>query len=326
VTRQLAGETFLNTEEVKEMFGWSRDSLYRFHRQGLTHPQKFLGDKKTYWAAARLEALKSSIFERGKAAPGPQVAPDASPLISPEGTGPVKVEQAGLPVSPDPAISKAAGVVSPPERDLAVLQVWLNNYPDLSGAEKQEIWQIAHKRAVCAPELETLRPEEPDFTDRLLEDWKRERPEIDENLFALFGRLQRAGRSFDRDVERALDSHGLKPGEFIVLAALRRAGPPYALTPTELFRSLLITSGTITKRLARLEARRLVERRPDPEDGRGSRVYLTRQGKELVDAAVASPGEEPYRWLQRVLTPLERKLLERFLRKMLKERESEHLS
>lgn len=111
-----------------------------------------------------------------------------------------------------------------------------------------------------------------------------------------------------------------------MLAALRRVGAPYALTPTELFKSLLITSGTITKRLVRLEARHLIERRPDPEDGRGSQVYLTPLGKELVDEAVASPGEEPYRWLQKVLTPLERKLFERILRKMLKERESERLS
>ncbi|OJV86883.1 MAG: hypothetical protein BGO39_12980 [Chloroflexi bacterium 54-19] len=171
-----------------------------------------------------------------------------------------------------------------------------------------------------------MRPEEPDFTDKLLEDWRRERPEINESLLGLFGRLERAGRSFERDVERALGVNNLKESEFVVLAALRRIGPPYALTPTDLFKSLLITSGTITKRLVRLENRGLIERRPDPADGRGTLVYLTQAGKELVDRAVASPGQEPYKWLQKVLTPLERRMLVRLLRKTLRARESEHYS
>jgi DNA-binding MarR family transcriptional regulator len=151
--------------------------------------------------------------------------------------------------------------------------------------------------------------------------WKRELPGLDEELFGLFGRLQRAGRIFDKDVERSMKQNGLKVSEFLVLGALRRIGPPYCLTPTELFKSLLITSGTITKQIDRLQERALVERRPDPSDRRGTLVCLTSLGKETVDNAVASPGEEQYRWLVDVLTPVERKVLIKLLRKLLLNRE-----
>lgn len=331
MSRQVAGKTFLTTEEVSGRFGWSRDSLYRFHRRALIHPNKFLGDKKTYWDTAQLEILKLQVIQTGP--PRPNYLPDfAAETASPpagilhKNSEESRKNAARLANLPDMANSKAAHDASAIGSDLEILQVWLNNYPELTQADKQAIWQIANKTPGHFQPFEAVRPEEPDFTDKLLADWKRERPEIDENLFALFGRLQRAGRSFDREVARALGSHGLKVSEFLVLAALRRSGPPYSLTPTELFKSLLITSGTITKRIERLENRHLVERRPDPADGRGTQVYLTPAGKALVDEAVAAPGEEPYQWLQKVLTPLERKLFERILRKMLRARESDHLS
>src|SRR5881275_2510279 len=64
MSRQLATKSFLNTWEVTERFGWSRDSLYRFHRRGLLQPHKFLGDKKTYWDVSQLESLQGEVFER----------------------------------------------------------------------------------------------------------------------------------------------------------------------------------------------------------------------------------------------------------------------
>ncbi len=316
MSKQVADKQYLTTEEVREKLGWSRDSLYRFYRRGLLNPQKFLGDKKTFWEAAQLETLQLKVVEKGRsAAGGPSNAQDSrlNGESEPEKREPAEVRG-----------SRAGGPRTSPGNDLEILQVWLKNNSALSDPEKRAIWAIAAKDRTPPPDFEVLAPQEPDFTDKLLADWKRERPEIDENLFALFGRLQRAGRSFDRDVEQALTAHGLKVSEFLVLAALRRRGPPFSLTPTELFKSLLITSGTITKRIVRLENRHLVERRPDPEDGRGTRVYLTPAGKALVDDAIASPGEEPYKWLQKILTPLERQLFERILRKMLRERESNY--
>jgi DNA-binding MarR family transcriptional regulator/predicted DNA-binding transcriptional regulator AlpA len=287
VSIEFRDSVYLTTEEATEKFGWSRDSLYRFYRRGLIKPKKFLGDKKSYWDDAELAKLKFKVFDSDQAQ-FLQAAPEEEE-----------------------------------ESELAPLRLWLNTYPKLSEAAKQEIWEIATGKQNPIEELGIGREAAQDFTDKLLADWKRERPSINEELFALFGRLQRAGRIFDKDVERSLNQHGLKVGEFIVLGALRRIGPPYCLTPTELFKSLLITSGTITKRIDRLEQRGLVERHPDPADRRGTMVCLTPLGKETADNAISYPGSEPYRWLQKILTPLERKVLERVLRKLLLAREKE---
>src|SRR5260221_539304 len=79
---------------------------------------------------------------------------------------------------------------------------------------------------------------------------------------------------------------GMSARDMRVLLALRRGGPPYALRPTDLFESLLVTSGAVTKQVDRLQRRRLVKRLPDPEHGGGFRVQLTERGLEMVDAAV----------------------------------------
>jgi DNA-binding MarR family transcriptional regulator len=123
-----------------------------------------------------------------------------------------------------------------------------------------------------------------DHVHHVLEQWRREAPELDRSPFAVIGRISRLAQLLEAELEPVYAAHGLNGGEFDVLAALRRAGPPYQLTPTELSRALIVTSGGMTKRLNALEARGLLHRRPDPNDGRSTVVSLTRAGKRLVEA------------------------------------------
>jgi DNA-binding MarR family transcriptional regulator len=98
------------------------------------------------------------------------------------------------------------------------------------------------------------------------------------------GRISRLAQLLQVELEPVFAAHGVNGGEFDVLASLRRAGRPYRLTPTELSKALMVTSGGMTKRLATLEGRGLIRREPDPNDGRSTAVTLTREGKRLVEA------------------------------------------
>jgi DNA-binding MarR family transcriptional regulator len=123
-----------------------------------------------------------------------------------------------------------------------------------------------------------------DEVDRLIAAWKRERPDLDLSPFAVLSRISRISRNLDiarRDAFADLETWG-----FDVLAALRRAGDPYQLSPGELMQETLVTSGTMTNRLDRLEELKLITRQPDPDDGRGSLVTLTASGMRAVDKAL----------------------------------------
>lgn len=122
--------------------------------------------------------------------------------------------------------------------------------------------------------------------DRLVRAWSRERPELDVSPMAVLSRVARLARHLDRARRTAFAEHGLEPWEFDVLTALRRAGPPYELSPGTLMAQTLVTSGTMTARVDKLEARGLVSRRRDDDDRRGMRVQLTPNGQEAVDAAL----------------------------------------
>lgn len=126
-----------------------------------------------------------------------------------------------------------------------------------------------------------------DETDGLLAAWQRERPDLDVAPLAVLSRVTRLARHLDRERRAAFAEHGIEGFEFDVLAALRRAGPPYELSPGQLLRETLVGSGTMTNRLDRLEERGLVRRRRDPEDGRSVRVRLTGRGRSRIDGAVA---------------------------------------
>ncbi|MXG91567.1 MarR family winged helix-turn-helix transcriptional regulator [Nocardioides flavescens] len=124
-----------------------------------------------------------------------------------------------------------------------------------------------------------------DEVDELTEAWARERPDLDLAPVEVFSRISRLGRHLDLARREAFTASGVEPWEFDVLAALRRAGAPYELSPGRLLRATLVTSGTMTNRVDRLAERGFVERHPDPADRRGVLVRLTGEGRTAVDAA-----------------------------------------
>lgn len=126
-----------------------------------------------------------------------------------------------------------------------------------------------------------------DEVDRLVSAWARERPDLDVRPLEVLSRVTRLAHHLDRARRTAFAAHDLEVWEFDVLAALRRAGRPYVLSPGRLLEQTLVTSGTMTNRVDRLESRDLVQRLPDPADRRGVQVRLTPAGKERVDAALA---------------------------------------
>ena len=125
-----------------------------------------------------------------------------------------------------------------------------------------------------------------DHVQHVLEQWRREAPELDRSPMGVVGRISRLAQLLQAELEPIFAAHGVNGGEFDVLAALRRAGRPYRLTPTELSKAMMVTSGGMTKRLNALEGRGLIRREPDPNDGRSRAVSLTREGKRLVEATL----------------------------------------
>lgn len=126
-----------------------------------------------------------------------------------------------------------------------------------------------------------------DAVDRILEQWARERPDLDAAPMGVFGRIARIAL-LQRDAsETRLARFGINAAEFDVLATLRRSGEPFQLTPGQLARSAMITSGGMTGRLNRLESRGLLVRESNDTDRRSVRVRLTDAGRQLVDEAVA---------------------------------------
>jgi DNA-binding MarR family transcriptional regulator len=146
-----------------------------------------------------------------------------------------------------------------------------------------------------------------DEVDSLVAAWQRERPDLDVAPMQVLSRVSRLARHLDRQRSLAFAGHGLESWEFDVLAALRRTGSPYRLSPGQLLRETMVTSGTMTNRVDRLATRGLVAREDHPEDRRGVLVTLTGSGKATVDAALSdllrveqeilrrlSPGEQSH--------------------------------
>ena len=131
-----------------------------------------------------------------------------------------------------------------------------------------------------------------DLLDQLTEDWARERPDLNASGMAVVGRIIHLADVLKTSANRALAPFDLHYTDLDVLATLRRKGAPYRLTPTELSKAVLLTSGAMTAALRRLERRHLVERAPDPNDGRGRTVTLTERGRALIDRAIAARFEE----------------------------------
>ena len=158
--------------------------------------------------------------------------------------------------------------------------------------------------------------QERDEVDRLIAAWKRERPDLDLSPLAVLSRITRIARHLDiarRDAFGDLENWG-----FDVLAALRRAGEPHQLSPGQLMQETLVTSGTMTNRLDRLEELLLINRQPDPNDGRGSLVTLTRAGMRAVDSAMEDLLENERELLQN-LSAKDREVLADLLSKLVTE-------
>ncbi len=130
-----------------------------------------------------------------------------------------------------------------------------------------------------------------DPVDQMVARWTEERPDLNVSSMRVLARVSLAARLFGRVVEREYAKRDLNSASFDVLAMLRQVGTPYRLTPTQLYTSLRVSSGTMTNRIDQLERAGLVVRIPDPRDRRGLIVQLTPQGLEVVDALVAGHAE-----------------------------------
>lgn len=157
---------------------------------------------------------------------------------------------------------------------------------------------------------------ERDHVDLILAQWASERPDLDTSPMGVIGRISRVAKIAGRSMEALFSGHGLTREGFDVLATLRRSGPPYQLSPTRLFQMLMVSSGTMTNRLDRLEEARCIVRIPDPDDRRGTLIELTDRGRELVDTAVVAHLANE-RAMLGALTAAEQEQLAGLLRKLL---------
>src|SRR4051794_13429755 len=159
-----------------------------------------------------------------------------------------------------------------------------------------------------------------DTVDEIVAQWRAERPDLDPDAKHITGRIVRLAWLFHSEFERTkgagFGKHGLRETDFGVLSALRRSGEPYELTPTELARHRMITSGGMTAALDRLEAKGMIVRLPNPNDRRGSLVRLTEQGRELIDGSMVLHAQVEH-LLVAPLDEQDAKELERLLRKLL---------
>lgn len=157
---------------------------------------------------------------------------------------------------------------------------------------------------------------ENDIIDTLISDWKNERPELDATAMAIVGRILSLGKTLEKRAGMALSSSGIYYTDLDVLATLRRSGKPYALTPTQLMQSVLITSGAMTALLERLTKLKLIYRSVDENDKRIKRATLTKKGIKKIDRAIEIRFKEAHDAIDS-LTETEREKLTRLLKKMM---------
>jgi len=124
---------------------------------------------------------------------------------------------------------------------------------------------------------------EKDRVDLLLESWATLRPEVDLSPVGVTRRIYRLSRHLERTISDEFRPFDMDWSDLLILEALDRPGADGRVSPTELSEELMMTSGGMTARLGRLQRARLIERHPDPTDGRVLHVALTAKGKELVE-------------------------------------------
>ncbi|GHE57505.1 MarR family transcriptional regulator [Streptomyces vinaceus] len=155
-----------------------------------------------------------------------------------------------------------------------------------------------------------------DGVDRITEQWRAVRPDLDTSPMDVIGRLSRASRLLEAGIKENLTAHGVEPWEFDVLATLLRSGPPHVLSAGELSSAAMVSSAALTNRIDHLVKKGFVERAVDPTHRRRVLISLTDTGRELTHRLVEHhlAGEE----LQLAgLTKAERTLLTGLLRRVL---------
>jgi DNA-binding MarR family transcriptional regulator len=160
-----------------------------------------------------------------------------------------------------------------------------------------------------------MAPMTDDAVDRIIAQWHREMPDLELDSMALYGRLHRVSQKLGARLHRLRARQGLGRNEFDVLAAIRRSGEPFTLSPKEIGATLMLSSGGLTGRLDKLEAAGFVERLPDPADRRGLKVRMTDRGREVIEEAVRT-GIDLQNESLSVLTAQEREQLGALLRKL----------
>jgi DNA-binding MarR family transcriptional regulator len=155
-----------------------------------------------------------------------------------------------------------------------------------------------------------------DAIDQIVQQWNRARPHLDVSVTHVLQRISRLYLLQSASFAAVFDRYGITFGEFEVLAALLRSGPPFQMSPTQLVDAVVLSSGAMTNRIDRVEALGMVKRLPDPDDRRGTFVVLTREGRQTVDAAVVAHLANEERLLG-ALSSAERGTLSRLLRKLL---------
>lgn len=152
-----------------------------------------------------------------------------------------------------------------------------------------------------------------DAIDAIVEQWNRERPDLDPSAKHVTGRLIRLSGIFQAIQRDAYQRFGINETDFGILAPLRRSGAPFTLTPTDLARTQMMTSGGMTAAIDRVERKGLVERVPNPADRRGNLVRLTDEGRRVIDAAMELHCDLEHQMVA-ALTPRQREQLAGLLR------------
>ncbi|WP_174804127.1 MarR family winged helix-turn-helix transcriptional regulator [Martelella limonii] len=155
-----------------------------------------------------------------------------------------------------------------------------------------------------------------DHVDRILAQWQAARPDLDVGPMGVMGRLNRLQVHLSRGLETIFARYGLSASSFDVLATLRRSGPPYALSPSDLMDWTMVSSGTMTNRIDRLVEAGFVSRMRNPADGRGFVIALTEKGFALIDEAVGAHVGNQHALIAQ-LTAEERDQLDRLLARWL---------
>lgn len=153
------------------------------------------------------------------------------------------------------------------------------------------------RTATGGEQPQTAEASQGDAVDNILAQWHRERPDLDVSPMGVIGRLKRCAALVQQQLDATFAEFDMSGWEFDMLATLRRSGAPYRLAPTALFSTLMVTSGTMTHRLQRLEARGWIARAANPDDARSTLVQLTDAGFALIERAVEAHVANEHRML-----------------------------